>query len=411
MRAPSDYSASAYSQNGLVVTAMNQLQPALKQRISILFQQSSDFVLFSNKRWMQVPNQTSPDFDSLESIHDSVHMACGQNGHFEYVEYSGFDPIFFLHHAMVDRLLALWQIMYPNSWVEALPALEASYTTAAGEIEDVTTPLTPFHSDGNGRFWDSNMCRDTVALSYGYEDMMLGLSSNKKTQREMVIASFNNLYGNNFGAGIPPNLVGRSRKGGSSQYTQSMSADNPENSRVVDWHNSPDFSHASLRKLPSRSSVIKNNYYVEWLANIRVQAQALSGPFSVYLFFGAVPEDIRTWRAASNLVGTYDVFAMTPSRYSPTSQYEVSGSVPMTHAVMRVLASGILQDTSPGEVELYLQRSLAFRVATPSKSVDPNLVRGLSVGVYFAHVKISQSQTELPQWGPLTKLYQVFGTD
>lgn len=32
-------------------------------------------------------------------------------------DYAGFDPIFYLHHANIDRILALWEYIYPNYWM------------------------------------------------------------------------------------------------------------------------------------------------------------------------------------------------------------------------------------------------------------------------------------------------------
>ena len=54
------------------------------------------------------------------------------NGHMAYVSASAFDPLFFLHHAQTDRLIAMWQILNPDSWITSEPAGEASFTNAQG---------------------------------------------------------------------------------------------------------------------------------------------------------------------------------------------------------------------------------------------------------------------------------------
>jgi tyrosinase len=46
--------------------------------------------------------------DQLQGYHDHVHVWVG--GDMATVDTAGFDPIFFAHHAMVDRLWHLWQI-------------------------------------------------------------------------------------------------------------------------------------------------------------------------------------------------------------------------------------------------------------------------------------------------------------
>jgi Common central domain of tyrosinase len=40
----------------------------------------------------------------------------------------GFDPIFFLHHANVDRMLSLWEALNPGVWVSSGPAEGGSWT-------------------------------------------------------------------------------------------------------------------------------------------------------------------------------------------------------------------------------------------------------------------------------------------
>lgn len=67
---------------------------------------------------------TNTDFDIFQSqlngVHGSVHGRVG--GNMSSVASAGFDPIFFLHHANVDRLWANWQV----SNAVPLPPVEAS---------------------------------------------------------------------------------------------------------------------------------------------------------------------------------------------------------------------------------------------------------------------------------------------
>lgn len=77
--------------------------------------------------------------DSLESIHDVIHGATGSGGHMTYLDYSAYDPIFWLHHMMVDRAFALWQAVYPDSYVEPNIAWQGSYTILEGARIDMDT--------------------------------------------------------------------------------------------------------------------------------------------------------------------------------------------------------------------------------------------------------------------------------
>ena len=51
--------------------------------------------------------------DALEDIHDNIHGWVG--GDMGVVGTAAFDPIFWSHHAMIDRLWAIWQVRNGNS--------------------------------------------------------------------------------------------------------------------------------------------------------------------------------------------------------------------------------------------------------------------------------------------------------
>ena len=51
----------------------------------------------------------------------------------------GFDPIFFIHHANVDRLLALWSAVNPGVWVTDGPAVGGTWTIPADATVDDKT--------------------------------------------------------------------------------------------------------------------------------------------------------------------------------------------------------------------------------------------------------------------------------
>jgi tyrosinase len=56
-----------------------------------------------------------------------------------YLDYSAYDPIFWLHHMMVDRAFALWQAVNPDSYVVPTSTLQDSYTITHGQILDGDT--------------------------------------------------------------------------------------------------------------------------------------------------------------------------------------------------------------------------------------------------------------------------------
>ncbi|HXR32035.1 MAG TPA: tyrosinase family protein [Solirubrobacterales bacterium] len=63
-------------------------------------------------------NRDFPTFQTqLESIHDGVHVWVG--GTMESIATAAYDPIFWAHHCMIDRLWYLWQLRHPGASVPA----------------------------------------------------------------------------------------------------------------------------------------------------------------------------------------------------------------------------------------------------------------------------------------------------
>jgi tyrosinase len=53
----------------------------------------------------------------LESIHDGIHVWVG--GSMESIATAAYDPVFWAHHGMVDRLWYLWQLRHPGAGLPA----------------------------------------------------------------------------------------------------------------------------------------------------------------------------------------------------------------------------------------------------------------------------------------------------
>jgi tyrosinase len=49
---------------------------------------------------------------------------------------AAFDPLFWLHHANVDRQIALHQALYPNTYLKQCKADGATFTIGDGELLD-----------------------------------------------------------------------------------------------------------------------------------------------------------------------------------------------------------------------------------------------------------------------------------
>ncbi|HET9269311.1 MAG TPA: tyrosinase family protein [Vicinamibacterales bacterium] len=97
---------------------------------------------------------TEANFASFQSqmngVHGGVHVRTG--GDMGSVPTAAYDPIFYLHHANIDRLWADWQAAHPG----ALPALEAGFE------------LQPFPRPFSNQWQTGSDVESTVALGYRY---------------------------------------------------------------------------------------------------------------------------------------------------------------------------------------------------------------------------------------------------
>lgn len=103
---------------------------------------------------------------SLEYVHNNLHGFIGGDalyngmGHMQNVPSAAFDPIFYMHHCNIDRLLAIWQTLNSDSWF----ASDASPPS--------TDPLPPFHhqfASGAIDYFKSDDVRQWLSFGYQYD--------------------------------------------------------------------------------------------------------------------------------------------------------------------------------------------------------------------------------------------------
>ncbi|KAH7154288.1 hypothetical protein DER46DRAFT_628176 [Fusarium sp. MPI-SDFR-AT-0072] len=138
---------------------------------------------FASTKWTYEGYGNSMNgFLSLEYIHNNVHNIVGGSdfktgvGHMSDVPVAAFDPIFWLHHTQIDRLLAIWQSLYPKLWWDKAEP-------GQGNVPDETPHdlLYPFHDKSkpypadpkeDKDFWTAEKCRDWTVFNYQYDDLM-----------------------------------------------------------------------------------------------------------------------------------------------------------------------------------------------------------------------------------------------
>ena len=329
VRSPTGRGSSAQSRNEVVASRLDNSRDSLRQRLYNLLTTYDDFRAFGSNAWTQSNNQ---DADSLEGVHDTVHGLVGGGGHMNLPFVSAFDPIFFFHHCMVDRVFAMWQVLYPDSYVQPASSETGTFSIPPNIEIDTDSALTPFRS--NGGYWTSESSRSTADLGYVYSETS---SRNANDVRQAV----NALYGNNF----------RIRK--RQVDVEEDSADGPLSS--------------------SNDTIAENNNGTvhEYFANVKVGKHSLDGSFSIYVFLGDVDSAPESWPVDPDLVGLHAVFAdhdtdIGGSAAAADMNIKTTAAIPLTEALQAKIDAGELESLELEDVEPYLRTSLLWRVAMVS---------------------------------------------
>ncbi|KAF8333605.1 uncharacterized protein EI90DRAFT_3153759 [Cantharellus anzutake] len=144
---------------------LTQAQEQITMHTHDLFE-INDWEEFSNKKQTQTGSTSS-----LEALHDTIHVLVGVTDIF-LVPY---DPLFFLHHAQVDRLLSLWKTLHEDQWVSG---------------PELTEDLTPFWNSNNS-YWNSDLIRSHEVFNHTYPEYL----DVKGDPRHHIRETINQLYG------------------------------------------------------------------------------------------------------------------------------------------------------------------------------------------------------------------------
>ena len=130
-------------------------QAALTSQTFFMFVFLNSWPEFSNTR----AHKKGQPATSLEGIHNGIHNLSGGGGHMSDVSLAGaapdfsalvlthkltmsglgFDPIFYMHHANVDRLLSLWAALYPGVWVTEDKEVDGTFDIPSNTVVDGNT--------------------------------------------------------------------------------------------------------------------------------------------------------------------------------------------------------------------------------------------------------------------------------
>ncbi|KAH9889909.1 tyrosinase [Cubamyces lactineus] len=360
--------------------------------------------------WPAFSNHTPGDggstSNSLEAIHDGIHDAVGGGGQMSDPAVAGFDPIFFMHHCQVDRLLALWSALNPDVWVTRSSSEDGTYTIPPNTIVDKNTSLTPFwHTQDS--FWTSAQTVGVTPkqLGYSYPEFN-GLDLNdKKAVRDHIAQVVSKLYGHR-GRPFPFHFPVRSLAAQASQASNTAISANdlsPTSASTQSAHDSgsqdrvpAEGADPILRTeaIPQRLISSPDSAYWEWTARIHVKKYEVGGSFSVLLFLGAVPENPADWRTSPNYVGGHHAFVNSvPQRCANCrgqADLVIEGFVHLNEAIA---THSNLHSFEPEVVRPYLTRELHWRVQKVNGVVvELENVPSLEVVVLATHLSLSPGE-------------------
>ncbi|CAG8980482.1 hypothetical protein HYALB_00013118, partial [Hymenoscyphus albidus] len=332
---------------------------------------------------------------SLESWHDNIHglVGTGQNfaGHMGNPAIAAFDPIFWLHHCNIDRILAIYQALYPDKWPRAT---------------DASANLYPFQKD-TSKFWTSNDVKDWTTLGYA-------IPGNKPLDAKGRNALETHLYeyynwttsGTNPPKSVSDNwprdlstsiaLYGKNAKKVTTpvvkfealeasqllvrtvavQTPQAISVTVEDAPKTIKVHN------AAADTAANPPETIKDKSVLTWNARIRVKKFAYNGSFNIHLFIGSIPDDEPTkFITKKNEVGFSHIFATsTDSPCANCTTQRADGLlyedvIPISHSLKHYLRSNtaaaadgpipqlrVLDNYEPENVVPFLAKNLQWRI-------------------------------------------------
>ncbi|KAG8922053.1 hypothetical protein FRC02_012164, partial [Tulasnella sp. 418] len=201
--------------------------------------------------------------NSLETIHGDVHVIVGGNGQMSQVPVAAFDPIFWLHHVNVDRVLALWEALHPGEWVPA---------------PQLTQDLLPFWADSTS-FWRSEATRSTEPLNYIYPEFIGLVGSSPEDRKNAITVRVNQLYGDEDDIAAAAALMGASSFAAIPQGVLSQKSAQPS--------------------LEDR---------LDWTARVRSKLHQFGKSYTVLIFVGQPPAEEHDWRTSPHFAGSFAAF-------------------------------------------------------------------------------------------------------
>ncbi|KAF3920196.1 Tyrosinase [Arthrobotrys entomopaga] len=264
-----------------------------------------------------------------------------------------------------------------------------TYALAPQTVENLDTPLPPFRQS-NTAYHTSRSAARTIPFGYAYPETLdseMGRASSVD-----VMAKVNTLYGFR----VPSGVLMEALSGGSkARRTPQTQHDNKLNDPP-----------SAVSLAPIKNNIVNqaSEKYNEWTANIEVNNGALNGSFAIHLFMGDVSStDPAVLPTEKNYVGSHGVIAVSSA--SEAHNGIVSGTIPLTSALLNKILSKDVENLSPEAVIPYLLKTLKVKVSVGADLVEAKDVKDLKIQIATSLVTLPKTLQDAPQWGDFkTKL-------
>ncbi|KAF1952565.1 Di-copper centre-containing protein [Byssothecium circinans] len=354
IRAPLDgYAENATSRNDEANSRVGSQQPNNRDTLYKL--------LTIHQPWNQWSTKANGgNIGSVETIHDGVHNSFGL-GHMGIVEVSSFDPVFWFHHCNMDRIMAIYQSRYPDTWVEDAKQAAGTFTMAEGSIQGPDSVLTPFHMNAKGDMWTSSVSRNWTSFGYTYPELVSNPSNDTLT------LTINKLY---------------------KPQTQGLNNNNTITTLGIGKEN-------------------KTADATDWLAEVNMPSD-IQISYSVRAFLGTPDADPKKWPTDPNYVG--QIASLSSPRMD--SNTIITGSITLTDKLAAKYKSGELKSLETTEVTNWLKTNFHWRIQALDYTEIPRAhpPKGLNVTVFSVPVHLPHNATDVPQWtGPFNYQPEIEG--
>ncbi|OJT09435.1 Tyrosinase [Trametes pubescens] len=391
IRHPSSDDSGAKDDVESLISTLQANQADLTSKVYNLLTRTHTWPSFS----CNAPGDEDSTSNSLEAIHDAIHDCVGGPGHMGDPAYAGFDPIFMLHHAQVDRLLSLWAALHPDVGVSEATASGGTFTIPSNSTIDENTELTPFRSR-QSTFWTSRGAGGPFPthLGYSYPEFN-GLDSKDEDEVAQHVAEvINNLY-------TPQRLQHYLLPRTTKQHRSVTWVDEVSRSlqQTLRISRLPSDSW-SIFEAPAEDDELTAGYLVlfpdpprirdppshtlwEWSVRIRVKKFEVGRSFAVLVFLGEVPEDPQEWYASATYVGAHHAFVNSaPARCANCRRQGDSVTEGFVHLNDAIVKHAAPHSLEPEAMKPYLRRDLSWRVRRiDGQAISPEYLGSLEVVV------------------------------